>query len=263
MVPLLGVAASAAGSIQSDTFALKRKLSALVFSAGMIIGLALLLFSTVTTQAHADSPRPSFLRSLESRSSDLSRFVRWTTVIARTAEEMARASSGSADCRGPGTASCRYQEWRQFLHSLRGRSRWEQLVAVNGYVNARAYVPDENNWKMQDHWSTPGEFFARSGDCEDFAITKFYSLKHLGWTDDELRIAAVKDLKLGVGHAVLVVFLADTAWLLDNRMGHVTDLETIRHYQPVYSINESHWWVHRKNEHADELGLSVASHSLR
>lgn len=163
----------------------------------------------------------------------------------------------------PGTASCRYRDWLQFLDTLRELSRSNQLAAVNGYVNARPYVADEKNWKMQDYWATPGEFFARSGDCEDFAIAKFFSLKHLGWRDDELRIAAVKDVKLGTGHAVLVVFHAGRTWLLDNQLARVTDLATIRHYQPVYSINESHWWVHRPTERPDGLLLTLASRSAR
>jgi predicted transglutaminase-like cysteine proteinase len=130
-------------------------------------------------------------------------------------------------------------------------------------MNARRYVPDDKNWGMQDYWATPGEFLARSGDCEDFAIAKFLSLKQLGWTDDELRLVAVKDRTLGVGHAVLVAYFGGKIWLLDNQLEQVTDLDTVRHYEPVYSINESHWWLHKNNERAGGLVLTVGVQSAR
>lgn len=223
--------------------------------------LALLLFAASAVPGHANAMQPSFLRSIETRSSNLNQFIRWTSVLARAAEEAARM--GGADCRFAGTAPCSYREWLQFLDTLRGLSKWEQLVAVNSYMNARAYLPDEKNWGMQDHWATPGEFLARSGDCEDFAIAKFFSLKHLGWADDELRVAAVKDRKLGIGHAVLVAYVGDKTWLLDNQLEHVTDLDTVRHYEPVYSINESYWWLHKKNERPGGLVLTVGPQAAR
>jgi predicted transglutaminase-like cysteine proteinase len=83
------------------------------------------------------------------------------------------------------------------------------------------------------------------GDCEDYAIAKFLSLKRLGWTDDELRVAAVKDLNLNVGHAVLIVYYGGKTWVLDNQIRRVVATASIRHYQPVYSINETSWWRHR------------------
>jgi predicted transglutaminase-like cysteine proteinase len=261
MIHLLGVFFSEWGLRLAGSRTITRRLPAVAFSAGMMTALALLFLATFAVPVQADALRPSFLRSVEARSSNLNQFVRWTSVLERAAEQAVHAES--ADCRFPGTAACSYQEWLQFVHSLRGRSKWEQLVAVNGYVNARPYVSDEHNWGMQDHWATPGEFLARSGDCEDFAIAKFFSLKHLGWTDDELRIAAVKDLKLGVGHAVLVVYFAGTTWLLDNQLKQVTDINTVHHYLPVFSINESHWWLHKRNERPDDLVLTVGSRSTR
>jgi predicted transglutaminase-like cysteine proteinase len=211
--------------------------------------------------ARADAMRPSFLRSVETRSTNLSQFKRWHAVLNRSAEEAVRVER--TNCRFAGTAACSYKEWLQFLHRLHGASKWEQLVAVNAYMNARPYVADDKNYGMQDYWASPGEFLARSGDCEDFAIAKFLSLKQLGWSDDELRIVAVKDHKLGEGHAILVAYFGGKIWLLDNQLEHVTDLETVRHYEPVYSINQSHWWLHKKNERPSGLVLTVGDQSVR
>lgn len=232
---------------------------AVVF-VGMLAAFVFLVI-VVAAPTSADAAQPSFLRSVEIRSANLSQFTRWTAVLDRSTTEAARAEHDT--CRSAGAAACRYVEWLRFLGGLRNLSKWEQLVAVNGYINSRAYVPDDQNWGMTDYWATPGEFLARSGDCEDFAITKFYSLKRLGWTDEEMRIAAVKDLQLGVGHAILVVYFAGRAWLLDNQHEQVTDLETVRHYEPVFSINESHWWLHKSNEKPGKLVLTVGSKPVK
>ena len=68
---------------------------------------------------------------------------------------------------------------------------------------------------------------------------------------ENLRVVAVKDLNLKIGHAVLIVFWADPktgkkrSLLLDNQIKKVVDSRTIRHYQPVFSINKNYWWRHR------------------
>ena len=90
------------------------------------------------------------------------------------------------------------------------------------------------------------------GDCEDYAIVKYLSLKRLGFEDDDLRVVAVKDLNLKVGHAILVVFWVDTrngqkrALVLDNQVEKVVDARAIRHYEPVFSISGQHWWRHSR-----------------
>jgi predicted transglutaminase-like cysteine proteinase len=83
------------------------------------------------------------------------------------------------------------------------------------------------------------------GDCEDYAISKFMSLKLLGFSDDMLRVVAVKDLNLKVGHAVLIVILDGKYYLLDNQIKQVVETKTVRHYQPVFSISTRYWWRHR------------------
>lgn len=209
--------------------------------AGAIVLLAALALAIFTPTVQADPARPSFLRTLEIRSADLSKFTKWTSALRRAQQEAARLDDGVCGSE----PACSYQQWQRFLDTLRDRSKWEQLEAINAYMNARPYVRDERNWGTKDYWQTPGEFLARAGDCEDFAIAKFLSLKRLGWSDDELRIVAVKDTKLGVGHAVLTVSLEGRFWVLDNQLDDVTDIETLEHYEPVFSINETAWWRHQ------------------
>jgi predicted transglutaminase-like cysteine proteinase len=257
---LFGVSLALEASSRQRLAAMIWRLPKAALVTGLVAVIAAFSALSAAAPASADAMRPSFLRSVETRSTNLSQFTRWNAVLSRFAEEAVRVEH--AACRS-GAAACSYKEWLQFLHRLHRTSKWEQLVAVNNYMNARPYVADDKNWGIEDYWATPGEFLVRSGDCEDFAVAKFLSLKQLGWTDDELRIAAVKDRKLGVGHAVLVAYFGGKVWLLDNQLEHVTDLDTVRHYEPVYSINESHWWLHKKNERPQGLVLTVGTQFAR
>jgi len=111
-------------------------------------------------------------------------------------------------------------------------------------------VTDSSNWGRKDYWATPGEFLTRFGDCEDYAIVKYLSLRALGIPDKNLRVVAVKDLNLKTGHAVLMVIFKDKKTkknrylVLDNQIKQVVDSRKIRHYQPVFSINRTSWWRH-------------------
>ncbi|MEE9317347.1 MAG: transglutaminase-like cysteine peptidase, partial [Rhodospirillales bacterium] len=113
------------------------------------------------------------------------------------------------------------------------------------------YISDRTNWGRKDYWATPAEFMANFGDCEDYAIIKYLSLRNLGFREEELRVVAVKDLNLKVGHAVLVVVWKDPktgkkrSLLLDNQIKKVVDSRAVRHYKPVFSINKDYWWRHR------------------
>ncbi len=187
--------------------------------------------------------QPSFFGSNETRSHNLKPFTKWRTALERYTEEIAKERAGT--CRSTMFNICHYEELQRFLDGIGDKDRWDQLVEINHYMNTRRYITDPRNWGVRDYWATLGEFMAKFGDCEDYAIAKFLSLKRLGWTDDELRIAAVKDLNLKVGHAVLIVYHAGKTWVLDNQIKRVVETNSVRHYQPVYSINETAWWRHR------------------
>ncbi|MEQ8805421.1 MAG: transglutaminase-like cysteine peptidase, partial [Rhodospirillales bacterium] len=144
---------------------------------------------------------------------------------------------------------CGNAEWIEFLKSVKDLNKLDQLRQVNERMNKATYVQDKNNWGQNDYWATPQEFMARFGDCEDYAIMKYLSLRMLGWDDNDLRVVAVKDLNLKVGHAILVVYMTAKSGeriplVLDNQIGTVVKASSIRHYQPVFSINQKYWWRH-------------------
>jgi len=198
----------------------------------------------------AAKPKRSFFQSVEIRSKNLKPFKKWRAALGRYSKEL--KSRKKTGCQSKRLNICSYGDWGKFLKSLKGRDKYTQIRAVNARMNKAKYISDKTNWGRKDYWATPGEFMARFGDCEDFAIVKYLSLRLLGFKERELRVVAVKDLNLKVGHAVLIVKLKDPKtkkrkiYLLDNQIKKVVEAKTVRHYEPVFSINKDFWWRHRK-----------------
>jgi len=176
----------------------------------------------------------------EIRSAKLGPFKKWLGVLDRYREQR---DLETAPC--PGRA-CPLAQWRAFLESLGGREMGYQINAVHRYVNAERYISDERNNGTADNWATPAEFLGRGGDCEDYAVTKYLSLRTLGLPREAMRIVVLKDRSRNVDHAVLVVWDEKQWLMLDNQLRVVVPTDTVAHYQPHYSINEEYWWMHKK-----------------
>lgn len=185
----------------------------------------------------------TLFRSVEQRKTRLSIFPKWTGVVSRIAIERDMETS---PCRRSAYERCHLATWRAHLRTLAGRSPMQQLRAVNRFGNQTRYLTDIVNYGIRDYWATPRQFFYRRGDCEDYAIAKYISLRRLGWPAHKMRIVVLQDDNLRVAHAVLVVYLRGTAYVLDNQIKRVIDHRRIYHYRPIYSLNERYWWFHRR-----------------
>ncbi len=96
-------------------------------------------------------------------------------------------------------------------------------------MNKVRYIGDQKNWGKSDYWATPIEFLTYGGDCEDFAIAKYVSLRALGVPDRAMRIAIVKDTQKGIAHAILIVYTEDGPMVLDNQIKRMTNANAIGH----------------------------------
>lgn len=184
----------------------------------------------------------SLFGSVEVRSETVRMFPKWQGALSRHFNESRLAD---APCESTLFNRCHLQDWTRFLHSIRGRDRTSQIAAVNTFMNERRYIVDPRNYGVPDYWATPRQFLGRDGDCEDYAIAKYMSLRDLGMPPEQMRIVVLQDMNLRVAHAILVVWHQGRALVLDNQIGTVVDATVIRHYRPIYSINERHWWLHR------------------
>jgi predicted transglutaminase-like cysteine proteinase len=168
-------------------------------------------------------------------------YPRFTDMMQRYQREY----RGAAECPGSGLPVClSVGEWSGFIASLGDLDPLTQLVAVNDYFNRYAYVSDTELWGQLDYWETPLEFLARgAGDCEGFAVAKYYTLRALGFAATDMRIVVVMDYQRGVQHAVLAVAVGGEVLVLDNLAGEVAIDREIGHYEPLMSINEAGIWL--------------------
>jgi predicted transglutaminase-like cysteine proteinase len=149
---------------------------------------------------------------------------------------------------GPlGDGRQRITAWREMLQSSRSLDEAEKLIAVNAFFNrAVAWRDDEIVWHTADYWATPVEALIKgAGDCEDYAIAKYVSLRELGIPDDKLRITYVKALRLNQAHMVLTYYATPTAapLVLDNIIGDIRPAAERRDLLPVYSFNGGGLWL--------------------
>lgn len=181
-----------------------------------------------------------FLSAQQVDFADITPFTRWTAVMPRYAEQNTVALN---TCLGEG---CLNKQWEILLKGLAGASRSEQVEAVNRFFNEMPYITDEDNYGVTDYWQTPYELMERGGDCEDYVIAKYVSLKRLGVPENALRILVVRDDTLGgTVHALLEVKVDGEALILDNQTTQVVSAKQLYHYRPVYAINESKWWSYK------------------
>jgi len=185
---------------------------------------------------------PALFGSHEIRSSQLSLFPKWRGAVSRYFDE---TRLPEAPCYARTFNKCHLREWTGFLAGLRSGDAETRIREVNRFLNRRPYIVDMRNYGVEDYWATPFQFLSLDGDCEDYAIAKYFSLRALGFPPDAMRIVVLHDLNLRTAHAVLVVYLDGRALVLDNQSPAVVDARSILHYRAIYSINEQHWWLHR------------------
>ena len=145
-----------------------------------------------------------------------------------------------------GSAKCPAQlrEWRSKLGQWSTLSAKAKLIQVNRFANAAIdYTDDRKAFRSADYWATPLESLKGRGDCEDYVLLKYASLRSLGFAEDQLRIVIVNDLKAGIGHAVLSVKIKNENYILDNQDNRVLRHDSITRYAPVYSVNTKGRWI--------------------
>lgn len=192
--------------------------------------------------AHDANSYPRLFGTSEDKNSDIEDFPKWLAVLDKNEEEQ---ESYEKKCsKNSKKFYCNISEWKKFLDTIKDKNPLEQVKAINSYANKRKYILDIDNWGQTDYWESPGEFLFKNGDCEDYAIIKYYSLRYLGYKPSDLRVVVLMDNNLRIYHSVLAVYWDNKIYILDNQITKVTKDTNILHYSPVYSINEDYWWRH-------------------
>ena len=139
--------------------------------------------------------------------------------------------------------------WRDLMRNPAHRSISERqkLELVNDFMNRTPFVSDREHWGKEDYWATPVEFLSTNGgDCEDFSIAKYFTLRALGVPDEKLQITYVRETRIyNQAHMVLAYFVTPDAepLILDNINMSILPASSRGDLIPVYSFNGSGLWL--------------------
>lgn len=149
--------------------------------------------------------------------------------------------------------------WQQIIRDDTSRTDLDKLERVNKFFNQVNFVSDEIHWHKKDYWATPIEFLASDGgDCEDFALAKYFTLKMLGVPEKKLNLTYVKAWKLNQSHMVVTYYTTPGAepLVLDNLINSIKSATKRTDLLPVYSFNGSGLWLAKERGRGNLVGKS-------
>lgn len=175
--------------------------------------------------------------------------------IGLTAEVVAWAKQNFGDQAGDRVAS-----WHRLMQQGDQLDEVEKLRRVNDFFNQIPYQSDAELWGKEDYWATPLELLVHEGgDCEDYSIAKYFTLKEMGVAEDKLRIMYVKSIKLNQSHMVLTYYPEPSSIpkVLDNLNPQLLSASNRLDLTPVYSFNADGLWLAKSLGQGKMVGPST------
>ena len=136
----------------------------------------------------------------------------------------------------------------QMLEKALPQDEGGRLAAVNDFYNRRIQFRDDQEvWGAVDYWASPLETLEKGrGDCEDYAIAKYFSLLALGLEPAKLRLVYVRAMLDGrpQAHMVLAYYEQPQAepLILDNLQAQIRPASSRTDLSPVFSFNSEGLW---------------------
>lgn len=137
------------------------------------------------------------------------------------------------------------------VHQMTRQDDETRLQSINQFFNRRLlFREDIESWGQIDYWASPLEFLEKGqGDCEDYAIGKYFSLIASGVAPTRLRLVYVKAIFGGQAsvqqaHMVLAYYPSSGAdpLILDNLIGDIRPAAKRPDLIPVFSFNSEGLW---------------------
>ena len=158
-----------------------------------------------------------------------------------------------------GEARQRLLDWQELINNEQSVADKEKLEKVNRFFNRMDFVSDADHWGREDYWATPVEFLiSLGGDCEDFSIAKYFTLKAMGIPESKLNLTYVKALRLNQHHMVMTYYRKPGAepLVLDNLVGVILPASQRTDLLPIYSFNGSALWLAKQRGRGKLVGSS-------
>jgi len=170
-------------------------------------------------------------------------YPRWAALAARHRSQAAVIEACIADA-----SACpdRLRGYREIVVQAQHLSALRKLTLVNRFFNSRQWHVEQSR---RDDWRTLTDFLSQGGDCEDYAIAKYFALRQVGLAADDVRVGISWDFETRAHHAVTVVRIDDQVYFLDVD-GSPRRNQTS--YRFLFSINEIAIWDHVPPTHESE-----------
>lgn len=136
----------------------------------------------------------------------------------------------------------RFISWEELIRRNKNASDRQKLEMVNCFFNRINYAEDIDVWGVKDYWATPYEFLCKNeGDCEDYAIAKYFTLMAMGMKEEKLYIMYVKARQWGTTQSHMVLAYHDRPGaeplILDNLIDSVKPASKRTDLSPVFGFN--------------------------
>ncbi|NQD91407.1 hypothetical protein HP532_01920 [Pseudomonas sp. CrR25] len=143
----------------------------------------------------------------------------------------------------------RLVSWSNLIERSRHLPEREKLEAVNQFFNHEVrFSSDSLLWQQADYWATPVETLIKgAGDCEDFSLAKYFTLRQLGIAEEKLRVVYAQALRLGQAHMVLGYYSIAGAdpLVLDNLTDSILPASARADLQLLYAFDAQGLYVVR------------------
>jgi predicted transglutaminase-like cysteine proteinase len=143
-------------------------------------------------------------------------------------------------------AVSRLHDWEKIANAKKDIDEIIKLNQVNAFFNRAKFVSDIEHWGKEDYWATPLELLATNGgDCEDYSIAKYFTLREMGVPMEKMKITYVKAVKLNQAHMVLSYYDKPDSepLILDNLIDDIKPASMRNDLIPVYSFNGEGLWL--------------------
>lgn len=158
-------------------------------------------------------------------------------------------------------AAQRIQDWQSLIAQSMHLNDAEKLKAVNAFFNQHVrFGEDQDLWGQIDYWASPLETLELgAGDCEDFAIAKYFTLRLLGLSEQNLRLVYTNLTSTKQAHMVLA-FWPDSgapSLVLDNLNQEILPITQRLDLQMLFAFGPTHLY------RFEQSSLQVAGNTER
>lgn len=160
-------------------------------------------------------------------------------------------------------AQKRLIKWQELINENKnkaGVTERDKLELVNDFFNYEVeFLDDIDHWGKEDYWATPVEtLVTQGGDCEDYSIAKYFTLKEMGVPAKKMLLTYVKALELNQAHMVLTYYENPSSipLVLDNLIDEIEPASKRDDLAPVYSFNGDGLWLAKERGLGKRVGGS-------